>query len=254
MATDPTGPVVTYERDDNGIGTLSMADEADRNTFSDTFVEAFLAALETATNDEALKVLLVRGLPDVFAAGADKASLMAIAHGTFHVKDLVVSEKLVNVPIPVIAAMEGHAVGGGLVLGLCCDIVLMAEESRYGANFMEMGFTPGMGCTRLLPTLVGPYIANELMFSGARLKGRHFAGRAQVNYVLPQSKIWAKATSIAKRIAEKPRESLEYLKYSVSLGKRQSLLESRVHEDFMHRLTFQTDEVRRRIAEIYPSE
>ncbi len=243
--------IVYLETHGDGIVTLHMRDTENKNIFSDAFVDALLGGLAEFTTLKDAKVLILRGLDDVFAAGADKDSLLAIADGRFHVKDLVISERLIELPVPVIAAMEGHAVGGGFVVGLCCDVVILAEDSRYGVNFMEMGFTPGMGCTRLLQGLVGPYIANEMMFTGARLKGKHFASNTGVNYVLPKNQVADKAMKLAQRIAEKPRPALEYLKYSVSLPKRQTLQEARVHEDFMHRLTFSAPGMRQRIEDLY---
>ncbi|MGE3854486.1 MAG: polyketide synthase [Planctomycetota bacterium] len=237
--------------DGDGVYTLHMQDAANQNIFSNEFVDAVLGRLNEFNAIDTAKVLILRGLPDVFAAGADKESLVALAEGRFHVKDLIISEKLLETNVPVIAAMEGHAVGGGLVMALCSDVIIMAEESRYGVNFMQMGFTPGMGCTRLLQLLVGPYIANEMMFTGARLKGRHFQNLVQVNYVLPAPKVFDKAMKLAQHMAEKPRAALEYLKYSVTLPKRQALQEARVHEDFMHRLTFAAPGMRERINELY---
>ena len=127
-----------------------------------------------------------RGLPDVFCAGADKESLLALCNGDMRVKDLLVSERLLQTPFPVIAAMEGHAVGGGLMLAVCCDIIIAARESRYGASFLSMGFTPGMGCTKLLECLVGPYLAAEMMYTGRMMKGSELATKAvNFNYIVP---------------------------------------------------------------------
>jgi len=128
-----------------------------KTRFTDDFIEQFIAALGKVEEKGDAKALVIHGLPDVFCAGADKKNLLALCDGAVHVKDLAVSRRLLEVTCPVIAAMEGHAVGGGLMLAVCCDMVIAARESRYGASFMELGFTPGMGCTRLLEELVGPY-------------------------------------------------------------------------------------------------
>lgn len=251
--TDRPGEIVALAPLGEGIVRLQMRDEQHRNVFRDALVDGILARLaELDSRFPEAKVLILEGLEEVFAAGADKESLLAIAKGEVHVKDLLISEKIIELPIPTIAAMRGHAVGGGFVMGLCCDIVLMGQSSRYGVNFMEMGFTPGMGCTRLLQGLVGPYIANELMFTATRLKGKQFKERGLVNYVLPNDEVEAKAEQLAAAIAEKPRPALEYLKYSVNLPKRQALEEARVHEDFMHRLTFSVPGMVERIEELYP--
>ena len=235
--------LVTIERHEahEAIGVLRMQDEASKNTFTDEFVDAMMDKLKLLQTDRTYKVILLEGFPDVFCAGASKNALMSIFTGDVEVKDLVLSELFLNVPVPLIAVMEGAALGGGLVVGLCADIVLMNERRMYGANFTNMGFTPGMGCTGLLQSLVGEYVANEMMFRG----------RSLVNYILPQDQIRAKALDIALDIADKPRKTLEILKYSLSLKKRQALLEARVHEDFMHKISFQQPEIMDIINKMY---
>ena len=108
-----------------------------------------------------------------------------------------------------------------------------------------------MGYTRLLQWLVGDFIANEMLFTGKAYKGRVFKERSMVNYVLPKDKVMDKAIQLAEIIAEKPRKTIEIMKYSVSLKKRQLLLEARVHEDFMHKISFNQPEVREIIMSRY---
>lgn len=236
---------------DPRIGVLSMHDTQSKNTFVDAFVEEFMEILETLQKNKTYRVILLTGLNDVFCAGASKEALMSIFGGELEVKDLALSELLLNVPVPVIAAMEGAALGGGFVVALCCDIVLMNEKKMYGTNFTNMGFTPGMGATRLLQGLVGDYVANEMMFRGRLMKGREFRGRTLINYILPGEEIMDKALDIALDIVEKPSKTIQILKYSVSLTKRKLLLDARVHEDFMHKISFASEEVKQIIERMY---
>lgn len=159
-------PTVTVEMKNDGIALIKMEDEENKNIFSDTFIHDFIAAIDLCENEYKPKVAVLTGLPDVFSGGAEKQTLMDLCDGKVLVKDLLISEKLVGTTFPVIAAVEGHAVGGGLVMAVCCDMILLSRESRYGAVFMSMGFTPGMGCTTLLEECMGPFIASEMMFSG----------------------------------------------------------------------------------------
>ena len=239
------------EIDAEGIAHLRMQDVEKKNIFSDDFIHDLVTAVERA-EEARPKVLILSGLPDVFAAGAEKKNLMDLCDGTVHVKDLVISEKLVHASFPVIAAMEGHAMGGGLVMAACCDMVIGARESRYGVVFMGLGFTPGMGCTKLMQGLVGDQIANEMMFTAKRYKGSELEKmRVNFNYILPQSEVMPKALDIAKQIAEKNINSIYLLKYALSANKKKLLIEARVQEDFMHRLSFGFPETRRTIEEFY---
>jgi polyketide biosynthesis enoyl-CoA hydratase PksI len=148
--------------------------------------------------------------------------------------------------------MEGHAMGGGLVLALCCDIVVASRESRYGAVFMNMGFTPGMGCTTLLQELVGPFIANEMMYTGKRFKGSELEKKStNINYILPKADVMKKARDIALQISEKNVRSLQLLKYTMSAEKRKLLIQARLQEDMMHEISFKLPETKQKIKDLY---
>jgi polyketide biosynthesis enoyl-CoA hydratase PksI len=175
--------------------------------------------------------------------------LRALCQGGVVPTDIVLAKAVLDVPVPVIAAMEGHGVGGGLALGLAADIVMIARESRYGATFMNMGFTPGMGMTRLLQHVVSPAIAAELLFSGELKKGSWFEGRSGFNAILPREEVRPRALDLAARIADKPRPSLELLKRTLSIGRRQAFEETHTLESLMHMLSFSGPEVLRRIEE-----
>lgn len=237
--------------DEAGVAVLTLDDPAERNALGEAFVEELTAKL-AQLDDERVRCCILRGADEIFCAGGHKEMLVALASGKVAASDIMVSRAVLEVPVPIIAAMEGHAVGGGLTLGLCCDIVLMAEESSYGCSFMNMGFTPGMGTTRLLSLAVGEYVAAEMMYGGKFFRGTHFVGRSQINYVLPKSKVFARAEKVARAIAEKPRASLVLLKRALSLPKRQLFEEARTSESFMHELSFAQEETRALIEEYYP--
>jgi polyketide biosynthesis enoyl-CoA hydratase PksI len=244
--------LVTLERDGDGIATLTLGNVEHKNALNEPFIDELCARLAELGRDELARVCLVRGLPEVFCAGADESLLLGLAAGTMAATDIVLPKLVLDVPIPTIAVMEGHAVGGGLALGLCCDLVLMARESRYGCSFMNMGFTPGMGTTGLLGLAVGDYVAAEMMYGGQLFKGAHFADRAGVNYVLPRAELWPRALEIARRIAEKPRFALALLKRNLSLRRRQLFEETLGNESMMHELCFARPETAERIRESYP--
>ena len=242
---------VAIRREEEGIALLLLQDTQGGNAFDERFIADLLACLETLARDPDVRVCIVRGLPDVFCAGASQALLLALAEGRASPSDIVLSKMLLDLPFPTIAAMEGHALGGGLALGLCCDVLLLARESRYGCSFMNLGFTPGMGITRLLQLAVGEYVAAEMLYGGQFFKGSHFAARGAVNYVLPRADVFPQALAVARRFADKPRLSLELLKRYLSLPRRMAFEETRTVEAAMHRLSFQQAETARRIREEY---
>ena len=158
--------LVRFEPQADGTAVVAMVDVEGKNAMSERFVGELCAALAAATAWAPLKVVILQGLPEVFSSGASMEMLRALCQGGVAPTDILLAKAVLDVPVPVIAAMEGHGVGAGLALGLAADIVMIARESRYGATFMNMGFTPGMGMTRLLTHVVSPALAAELLFSG----------------------------------------------------------------------------------------
>lgn len=236
----------------NAIATIHMNDEEGRNIFSENFVKSFLRALEKLEKKIHPKVAILRGLKDVFCGGGDKQTLLALTTGEITTNDLILSERMLNMPFPIIAAMEGHAIGGGLLIGACSDIVIMAEESRYGAVFMNMGFTPGMGSTTLLPALLGPYVATEFLFSGKRYKGKELINKGcNINHILPRESVLKKAKDIAGQISEKTAPTIYLLKHSLNTVKKKMLIDARLQEDLMHQLSFSFPETKEIIKEFY---
>ena len=237
--------------DDPAGYTIFRMDE-ESNILSESFVAQFIEKWQFLCKELRPKLVIVCGRSDVFCGGGAKETLIGLSEGRVTTDDLIITDLMVAAPFPTIAAMEGHAIGGGLVMGAVCDIVIAARESRYGAVFMNMGFTPGMATTTLLPQLVGPYIAAEMMYSGKRFKGRELDGRGtHINYILPKEQVMAKAQSIAAQIAEKPKESLYLLKHSLGAVKKKLIVEARLQEDLMHKLSFQQKETQSIIEEFY---
>lgn len=234
-----------------GVCTVEMADRVNRNAFSETFVEQLRECLEAAAEEPTIKAVVLVGLQDVFAAGASREMLGRLARGEVPPTDIVLTKSLLDIPVPTIAAMEGHATGGGLALGFAADIIVLARESRYGASFMNLGFTPGMGITRLLEHALSPAVAHELLYTGAYRRGSELAEKGGINHVLPKAEVCSKAYDIAAQIAEKPRRSLELLKRTLSVSRRRAFEESRTVESLMHTITFSQSDIVERIENEY---
>jgi polyketide biosynthesis enoyl-CoA hydratase PksI len=235
--TAPNGPLIAGSRDADGVVVLHLCDAEGRNGLSESFVHELTAALAAVGEDAKARVCVLRGLDDVFCSGGRKEMLRELAAGRIAASDIMLTRAVLEVPIPTIAAMAGHAVGGGLIFGLACDLALLGRESRYGCSFMNMGFTPGMGTTQLLARSVGEHRAAEMMYGGQFFKGAELVGSG-VNYVLPRAEVLARALELAQRIAEKPRGSLVLLKRTLSLPKRLAFEQARTLESMMHEISF----------------
>jgi polyketide biosynthesis enoyl-CoA hydratase PksI len=244
-------PRVTLTIDDVGLAELWMCDEVGNNAFSRAFVTELLERMAELSRSRVAKVCVVRGLPEVFSAGGDRSVLLDLAEGRLEPYDLELTRSLIELPIPTVAAIEGHAIGGGLVFGLACDMVVLARESRYGANFLDLGFTPGMGTTGLLQFAVGEYVAAEMMYGCQYFKGSHFEQRGNVNYVVERRQVLARARKLAVRLTDKPRFAIELLKRQLALPRREAFERARTAESMMHEVCFAQPETRARIRENY---
>jgi polyketide biosynthesis enoyl-CoA hydratase PksI len=234
---------VTFETRSDGVGLLQMQDHAGRNAMSERFVGELTRALRAAAAWREGKVVVLSGLPEIFSSGADRETLVGLVSGRLSPTDILLPKLVLDLPVPVIAAMEGHAVGGGLALGLSCDLAVLARESRYCASFMNMGFTPGMGCTRLLEWALSPALVAELLYTGVAKRGRDLEGHAGVNAVVPRAEVMPRALDLAERIADKPRPALELLKRTLSLPRRRAFEETLTLESFMHQITLRDPSV-----------
>lgn len=235
-----------------GIARLAICDPDGENRLSHELVDELMAALERLAQDASTKVLLVTGTNEVWCAGGTLRLLKAMVAGEYDERRLLaLSDRLLRFPLPVIGALEGHAVGGGLALALCCDILVAAENRRYGVNSTSMGFAPAMGLTALLPAAVGHHIASEMIFTGKYYKGRELAGCRLFNAVVPDDEVLDRALDLAERIAEKPRHVLELLKDALALPKRHALQDAISREPVLNRICFSHPGIETMLDETY---
>lgn len=185
---------------------------------------------------ESVRCVLLLGGPDVFCSGASEELLAELRAGTMEPTELLLPRDLLDVPVPVVGAAEGHAVGGGLALLACCDIAYLARESRYGAAFVDLGFTPGMGSTELLEHFLPPALAWELLLTGRPATGAELAPHWP--HVLPRAEVEGRAKELCWSLADKDRAVTGLLKHTLAGRRRASFERARTTESLMHRLTF----------------
>lgn len=234
----------------DGVAHLALADPASGNALGEQTVHQLRAAFGEVERNPAVRAVLLTGEGDTFSSGAPLELLKRLAAGELRSTDIVLPKILLDCPVPVIAAMAGHATGGGFALGLAADIVVLAEESRYGFTFMNLGFTPGMGTTCLCEHVLAPAIAHELLFTGELRRGAAFA-RTGINHVVPRADVEALGRDLAQRIADKPRVAVEALKRALSLPRRRAFETSITTESFMHAMTLGAAAASHRLEDEY---
>lgn len=220
----------------DGIARIALANPASSNALGEEMVGALRDAFEAITGSPDVRVVVLTAEGETFSAGAPRELLLRLAAGELRPADIVLPKLLLDCDVPVIAAMAGHATGGGFALGLAADIILIGEDSRYGFTFMNLGFTPGMGTTKLCEHVLSAAVTHELLYTGELRRGARFAGSG-INHILPGHEVEARALDLAARIAEKPRVALTALKRTLSLARRQAFEHSITTESLMHQIT-----------------
>src|SRR5262245_8959043 len=148
-----------------------MEDREHKNTFSPDLIDGLIKTFAQIAEDESLRVVVIHGYDTYFCSGGSKDELLRIISGELYFDRLGFYALLLDCPIPTIAAMQGHAIGGGLAFGCFADLIILATESLYTANFMNYGFTPGMGATCILPAKFGIVLGAEMLQTGRSYQG-----------------------------------------------------------------------------------
>lgn len=195
---------VHYDRDGSlAIITLDRPDN--RNSMTPDLLDAFAAASERARADD-VRCVVITGSGTTFSAGADFKSIVQRegdarlpSEKSFAMYEPFLS--LLDIAVPVIGALNGHAVGGGFGLALVCDLRIGALESKYGANFVKLGLAPGMAISYLLPRIIGLPRASELLLTGRLVDGREAETLGILNRAVPAAEVLSTALGLAREIA-----------------------------------------------------
>lgn len=174
-------------------------------------------------------VVITGGGEKVFVAGAnlpDWLKLNDVEGGRWRDKRNIKGfNKVRNFERPVIAAINGHALGGGLELAMCCDIRIASENATVGLTETNLGLVPAAGGTQTLPRLIPVGIAKEWMFTGARVPVKEVERWGLVNKVVPQGEALNEAIALAKKFQEKSSINLSYVKRAINEGLDMTLQE-----------------------------
>jgi enoyl-CoA hydratase/carnithine racemase len=167
--------------------------------------QAVARAVERINQEPAARVVLVRGEGRAFCAGGDFSLIEENASATpaENQKRMLAFYRsylsILRLRVPSIAVIHGAAIGAGLCLAMACDLRIAACEAKLGANFVRIGLHPGMGCTLLLPRLVGPAVAADLLLSGRLVSGEVAERLGLVSSAVPAASL---EEAVAARIAE----------------------------------------------------
>ena len=202
------------------VATIRL-DRPKMNAVNAQLRDELAEASRAADADPAVRAVVLYGGERVFAAGADIKEMadMSYAEMTDHCRALQDSLNTVaRIGAPVVAAITGYALGGGLELALCADFRVAGESAKVGQPEIQLGVIPGAGGTQRLPRLIGPSRAKDLIFTGRHVKADEALAIGLVDKVVPDDQVYAAATELAAQYAEGPAVALRAAKEAVDAG------------------------------------
>ncbi|MGZ9274626.1 MAG: enoyl-CoA hydratase-related protein [Nitrospira sp.] len=221
---------------DGAVATL-LINRPPANTLTPELLAELSTAVDQLVKDDAVKVVVLTGTGRFFIAGADIRLLASISSsregGTIALQGQAILNQIEALEKPVIAAINGACLGGGLELAMCCHIRLVAEGSRLGQPEINLGIMPGFGGTQRLPRIVGQSKAIELILTGDSISAQEAKAIGLVSQVFPPEDLLRQAQGLARTIASKGhvalRASFRAIRQGVELDLRDGLaLEARL--------------------------
>src|SRR5260370_2324165 len=190
---------------DGPVGIVTLNRPKQLNALAGPLMAELVDALEAHDADAAIRAIVITGGPTVFAAGADIREMAdASAVDMLLRNNIGFWDRAKRVTKPLIAAVAGYALGGGCELALLCDIIVAAENARFGQPEINIGLIPGAGGTQRLTRSIGKFVAADMILTGRMLGAEEALQRGLVARVVPQELIVEEAVRLGKELAQRP--------------------------------------------------
>jgi len=212
---------IIYEKSE-GVATITLNRPEALNAFSKDVVSEILHVLEDVKNDENVRVVILTGAGEkAFSAGADiksMAGMNALKARELSLMGETLCVALENLEKPVVAALNGYALGGGLEVAMSCDLRIASENARVGQTEVNIGLIPGWGGTQRLTRLVGMTKAKELIFTGKMIDAKTAEQIGILNMVVPADKFRETVRQFALELAAKAPIAVKVAKALINKG------------------------------------
>jgi len=222
-----------YEKKD-AIAIITVNRPAVRNALNAATVRELRAAFEEAKKDDAARVVILTGAGEkAFVAGADINELAVqnpVSGKEFALAGQAVFDAIENLGKPVIAAVNGFALGGGCELAMACTFRIASENAMLGQPEVKLGILPGYGGSQRLPRLVGKGVAMQILLTGEMVLAAEALRIGLVNQVVPQAELMAAAEAIAKKIIANAPVAVRFVLEAVNRGMEMSQAEGQFLE------------------------
>ena len=212
---------IIVEKKEEGIVIITLNRSQVLNALNNASFAELRTALEDIQRDENVAVVILTGAGRAFSVGRDLKATEDFSEGDEVIIDVfALLEKLGP---PVIAAVNGYAITGGLALALSCDIVVASENAAFRDNHAQIGIFPDGSTSQKLPRLVGEKKAKEILFTSDLISGGEAERIGLVNKVVPPEKLEEEVMLLAKKIASQPKPMIRSIKQVVNQGMRMDL-------------------------------
>ncbi len=225
----------------DGVAVIELHDREARNMFSAALVDGLKRAFAAIGADASARAVVLCGYDSYFATGGTRDTLLAIQEGQARFTDETVFQAALECALPVVAAVQGHAIGGGWAFAMFADLAVLSAESRYLSPYMGYGFTPGAGSTLVFPARIGHDLARETLLGAGEIAGSELRERGVALPVAPRRDTVAQALALAQRLAAQPRERLIAVKRAGNRALRAARAAVYQRELDMHAATFVGD-------------
>lgn len=213
------GEYIRVEVED-GVGTIRL-DRPKMNALNGQVQDELTEAARQVTEDDAVRAVVIYGGERVFAAGADIKEMADMPYAEMSARSARLQEfttALAAIPKPVIAAITGYALGGGLEVALTADFRVAGESAKLGQPEIQLGIIPGAGGTQRLTRLIGPAKAKDLIYSGRHVKADEAERIGLVDRVVPDAEVYASAKEWAQSFVNGPAVALRAAKQAIDKG------------------------------------
>jgi enoyl-CoA hydratase/carnithine racemase len=212
---------------DGFVVTVELNRPEALNAMNTAMGEDLLRCFEAFQWDRAVRAVVFTGAGDkAFCVGGDLKEREGMTDEAWRAQHLVFEQgaaRVLHCPVPVIAAVEGFALGGGCELAVLSDMIVAGEGAVFGVPEVTRGIFPGIGGTQLLPRIVGAPMAKEMIFTGRRVDAREARAIGLVNHLVPRGQARAKALEIATTIAENGPIAVRQAKKAINWGSETDL-------------------------------
>ncbi len=205
-------------RSEGRTGIITLNRPQQLNALNDQLMDEMGAALSAFAADPAIACIIITGNEKAFAAGADIGAMASYSFADAYKQDYITRnwERIRSVRKPVIAAVSGYALGGGCELAMSCDIIIAAENARFGQPEIKLGVMPGAGGTQRLPRAIGKAKAMDMILTGRMMDAQEAERAGLVSRVVPLDKLMPEALAVAATIGEFSQVAVMAAKESVN--------------------------------------